>query len=301
MAYVCFKCLQSFTTTKLLWYHLRTVHHITTKSKIRIVCGQVGCTQVYYHGYSYKRHLNRDHMNNAPQNELDVAVANEILEDEVELNENMSDDDEHQEVVNEIQPRSKAQILEDAKDATVNYVTCLKGSKLPTSTVQVFLNESRNLVDNIVSGIEEIARPILEDVQQNRVPSEDKVQNFRTVLNTLKDPLETFSLTSEYKQKQFLSKAEVMVEPRQITLGKVHKEHLNNAHLCCCINSLLMFHYFQFSEEQKNLAFFILPYVFHGRKEKGGRASVKETCDYFIDFQKVRKKIDKIVNCAKTV
>ena len=229
MAYVCFKCLQSFRTIKLLWYHLRTLHNITTKSTTRIICAQEGCNQVYYSGFGYKRHLNRDHSNDAPQNELHVAIDNEMLEDENEFNENMSDEDENQELANEIQPRSKAQILEDAQDATVKYVACLKGSKIPTSTVQIFLNEGRNLVDNIVSGIEEIANPILEDVSLNRVSSEDKVQNLRTVMSNLKDPFETFRLTTDYKQKQFLRKAEVLVEPRQITLGKVPKEHLNKS------------------------------------------------------------------------
>lgn len=74
MAYVCFKCLQSFRTIQLLWYHLKTLHNITTKSTTRIICGQLGCNQVYYKGYSYKRHLGRDHLNDAHQNELHVAI-----------------------------------------------------------------------------------------------------------------------------------------------------------------------------------------------------------------------------------
>ncbi len=66
-----------FTSIKLLFYHLRTAG-----TKTKIICGQKGCTHhVYHYGFSYKRHLNRDH---APQNELHVASDNDMLEDEVE-------------------------------------------------------------------------------------------------------------------------------------------------------------------------------------------------------------------------
>jgi len=120
---VCFKCLKVFATIKLLWKHLRNTHQITTKSKTRVVCGN--CSQVYYTGYGYKRHL-QAHLDDGPvanplqgPPNLDLENANIGPDDDGGDLDNAEDNEN-----NELDaPRSKAQIVEDVKEAMCAYVS----------------------------------------------------------------------------------------------------------------------------------------------------------------------------------
>ena len=58
------------------------------------------------------------------------------------------------------------------------------------------------------------------------------------------------------------------------------------------IMNVLPSYFASFADERMNLAFAVLPCLFGGRKQKGGRASTKETMDGFIDLQKVKVNLE---------
>lgn len=134
MMFTCFKCLKISLSLNELWNHLRYAHKINSKSNTRIVCGQSGCTQVYYHGKSYKRHLNKEH-NNEHNNELDDNQPHQHAPP-ADLHLDDDDDDEEEE---DLLPNDgiqelpdftvlKEQITENVQEATCVYVTQMKGS-----------------------------------------------------------------------------------------------------------------------------------------------------------------------------
>ena len=230
--YTCFKCLRDFNTLKLLWYHLKYRHHITSKTRTKITCGQLTCNKVYYNGYSYRRHLLRDHtqLNNA---HVPLECHPDIVADQIQhapLGEVAGDSDEELHENNEnTRARTLEEIKEDIKSETEVLLANFKTARIPSSTVQGFLNASRAFIENVVSAIEEAAAPILSDVASEIIPSANNVEHFKSILNTAKDPIGSFGLFTEYQQRQYVSNKGTLVPPEDILVGHVHKACLNKS------------------------------------------------------------------------
>jgi hypothetical protein len=128
----------------------------------------------------HKHHLHRDHFNDLPNDQLNELNDEPNLDHQFQIEtdvEGMSPAEDND--INDVEQggvdavRSKAKIMDDAEEATTAYIARLKLSTVPSSTIQTFVIESRELIDNIVSGIEEIAQPIVEDIASNTVPPEE--------------------------------------------------------------------------------------------------------------------------------
>ena len=171
MVYTCSRCTDKFNTPAMLWKHLR-LHDITTKTRTRIVCGQSTCKNVYYSGYSYKRHIEHDHQ------DLNLkATCNENqIEEESSSDEDLASsfDEDENELINT--PKSKEELKHQIEDVSLEFINTLQSSSLPSSTVQKILTHTRELIGEVLGTVEETAAPILEDIENKVPPSEEKVQ-----------------------------------------------------------------------------------------------------------------------------
>ena len=121
----------------------------------------------------------------------------------------------------------KDQSEDELKDATAVYIANLKDSSIPSSSAQKILSLSRELIGSVVCTIEKAAAPLLEDISRNVIPCKDEVETFQSTLNTLKDPIQSFKLSTEYQQTQFAIKADALVKPKEKVLGHVYKEKID--------------------------------------------------------------------------
>ena len=121
----------------------------------------------------------------------------------------------------------KDQSEDELKDATAVYIANLKDSSIPSSSAQKILSLSRELIGSVVCTIEKAAAPLLEDISRNVIPCKDEVGTFQSTLNTLKDPIQAFKLSTEYQQTQFAIKAGALVKPEEKVLGHVYKEKID--------------------------------------------------------------------------
>lgn len=88
----CCKCVKSFEKSGDLWNHLK-IHNINTKTRTKLVCHVQECFKTFYHGYSYKRHLqyhdsiaqnvsDEDSHGNAVSDDESVSDQSEVLPNE---------------------------------------------------------------------------------------------------------------------------------------------------------------------------------------------------------------------------
>ena len=219
--------MKQFGDVKVLWKHLNHQHQINTKSKTKIICGQPNCNILFYSGYAYKRHLQafheQPHAQIQPQ-EIETEPAREI---HVEDPPSSEEEDHEIDEADPVNPKTADQIAQDIQDATASYVATYKEATVPSSTVQKFLNTTREYVGTVVNTLETAAAPILEDVHNKILPSDDKVQHFKAVVNVLKDPIGTSGFSTEYRQKQFAIKSGSLIMPKQVDLGEIHKKRVN--------------------------------------------------------------------------
>ena len=212
----CCKCVKSFESSVDLWNHLK-IHNINTKTRTKLVCHVRECFKTFYHGYSYKRHLEQDH-----------SIVLHVTASDADSDENTFYDESNLEQA-EVLPNEKTteEISSNIKHSVSEYVAKLKSSSLPSSTVQRIICDTRELLRNVVEAVEQVSAPVIEDIAQEIQPSNDKIGSLQSVIHMVKDPFEYFSLSTEHKQNQFARNCKVLIEPEEIVFGNVYKESLN--------------------------------------------------------------------------
>ena len=227
MRYTCFKCLKQFRTFELLWNHLKLCHFITTKSRTKIICSQAQCKNIYYNGYSYKRHLQNDHTQLQEEPENYHQEAGNIEMQAID-NEDIFDDGHNVQVrLHDDVPRTAEDVKEKFQTATVSYICSLKDSVIPSLTVQNVIKTTGEFIDSVVETIQEASNPIIQDLHNNTFPSDEKVQQFKTVLNAVKDPIASSNFATQSQQKRYCIDVGTLIEPQEIELGTIHKGKLN--------------------------------------------------------------------------
>lgn len=213
----CCRCLKQYESVSILFVHLKE-HNINTKTQTRIVCKEPSCNKIYYAGSTYKRHLLRDHSDHSTSEAVSAEYSEEL---ELEVFDSVSDSETPN------QRKGVEEIEESIKENVAVYIASLKASSLPSSTVNFLLSETRELIDNVVSAVEEISQPILQDISQSHIPSAESIDSFKKTLNVLKDPFQAFGLSSEYQQRKFVERNGVLVKPQQKILGTIYRPSLD--------------------------------------------------------------------------
>ncbi|XP_071497429.1 uncharacterized protein [Diadema antillarum] len=214
--FACCKCVKSFERSVDLWNHLK-IHNINSKTKTKLVCHVQECFKTFYHGYSYKRHLEQDRDSIVENVSDGDSVGNTVFSDESAS--------EQSEVLPNEKPTEE--ISSAIKQSVSEYVAKLKSSSLPSSTVQSIICDTQELLTNVIEAVQQVSAPIIEDVSQDIKPSVDKIDTLQSVLDMVKDPFEHFSLSTQHKQNQFARNCNVLIEPEEIVFGNVYKECLN--------------------------------------------------------------------------
>ena len=124
-------------------------------------------------------------------------------------------------------PKSNEQLKNQIEYASIEFINTLQSSSLPSSTVQKILTHTRELIGEVLGTVEETAAPISEDIENKVPPSEEKVQLFKSIISVVKDPFESFDLTTCSQRNQHCSQAGTLVKPREIVLGNVFRANIN--------------------------------------------------------------------------
>ncbi|XP_071855580.1 uncharacterized protein [Apostichopus japonicus] len=235
--YSCYKCLKQFKDIQLLWKHLSLQHGINTKSRTKIICSQLTCKKIYYNGYTYKRHLLAEHALLANPREIEQEEPGPAVEqipvipDEHDMQQVQDINGEENDIsdVEVDNPKTHVQITQEVESAAALYVASLKNTTLPSSTVQNILDTSRQFIRKILDTLGEVLDPILQDVANNVMPCDEKVECFKLVMNVVKDPFSSTGLLTQYQQRQYVIHTGAMIVPKQILLGKIYKEKLNRS------------------------------------------------------------------------
>ncbi|XP_030846710.1 uncharacterized protein LOC115926207 isoform X1 [Strongylocentrotus purpuratus] len=211
----CCKCVKSFEKSGDLWNHLK-IHNINTKTRTKLVCHVQECFKTFYHGYSYKRHL-----------QYHDSIAQNVSDED--SHGNAVSDDESVSDQSEVLPNEKPneEISANIKHSVSEYVAKLKSSSLPSSTVQSIICDTRELLRNVNEAVLQVSAPVLEDIAHDIKPSDDKIDSLQSVLHMVKDPFDYFSLSTVHKQNQYAHECKVLIEPEEIVLGKAYRECLN--------------------------------------------------------------------------
>ena len=211
----CCKCVKSFEKSGDLWNHLK-IHNINTKTRTKLVCHVQECFKTFYHGYSYKRHL-----------QYHDSIAQNVSDED--SHGNAVSDDESVSDQSEVLPNEKPneEISANIKHSVSEYVAKLKSSSLPSSTVQSIICDTRELLRNVNEAVLQVSAPVIEDIAHDIKPSDDKIDSLQSVLHMVKDPFDYFSLSTVHKQNQYAHECKVLIEPEEIVLGKAYRECLN--------------------------------------------------------------------------
>ncbi|XP_072044872.1 uncharacterized protein, partial [Amphiura filiformis] len=255
-SFTCCRCLRKVNGgINGLFLHLKFVHKILSSTCTKIVCGEHNCRAIFWRGSSYKRHLTTIHNNAIGAGGAHVGPAEELLvageiggnaiaagngvginqgEDQVgelagEMEVNADDvnaagngggigQDQEGELL--------AEEIEDDEETLTDFVAAflarMKHKSIPSSVIQDFINESKNLVETAVKRVENQFSPILASIQNGILPTEEMVTEATEALEVSKNPFS--ELDTEYKQRKYLLEANVLVEPVPgKTHGKVYK------------------------------------------------------------------------------
>lgn len=227
--FTCCKCLTKVHGgTKGLFIHLRFIHGILKSTCTRLVCAEAHCNQIFWRGSSYKRHLELNHVE---RRNNDVVQINEGVNQAEDVNDQNQDElpgNEFDGALNE-EPEGVerlAELIEEKKDTNIKdnvatFIARLRSLPIPSTIIDNFIKESKDLFETISQQVEECMSPIINNVQSGILPTNDMIDEAKRILSTNQNPFS--ELETEYKQNKYLKDAGFLVEPQSITLAKHHR------------------------------------------------------------------------------
>lgn len=194
-------------------------HGINSKNSSKIICGQAGCTALFFSTEGYKWHLNRHHLGNKEQ-------TNDQGDQEPERNSPIPmEADAHYEA-EEDDEESMENDINIAKSYAI-FTARLKSSPIPSSLVGKIIVDVQDLIENVVDHIEMEITRLISNQQSTLLRKEEDKQDFHNIFSNAREA--PFSeMRTEYQQRKLFKQIGAYVEPEQKLLGYCFKSKINN-------------------------------------------------------------------------
>ena len=211
-SFTCCKCCTNIPGgLQGLFIHLKFVHLISSSTSTKLVCAEPNCNKTFWCGSTYRRHLQQTH------NEVDAHGERNLEDHQAEpIYENDPDDVD---LDDNIQEPSENMDIGDIKDSVAVYIARLRATAIPATVIQYVIEESKELLENVVGRVSEKLSPLLTEVRNGFNPTREMVSDAENVLEETKCIFE--ALKTPHKQIKYLKEAGFLVEPVEKQLGTV--------------------------------------------------------------------------------
>ncbi|XP_071831683.1 uncharacterized protein [Apostichopus japonicus] len=215
MSCTCFKCLRTIEGgNKKLFFHLKHVHGIANKSRVKIVCSQGRCVLTFNTLCGYKKHLLTKHSSQqepfigVPQcqhkenNRPDIDYSNE--------NETAPSSDADEEVAE----------YENITESAAIFIARLKSSGIAYSHIQRIIDDTKEFINSIVADTE---RKVSGFFDTHCDKSLDKVakENLHVIFRSVHDPFK--DLSSESLQRSYFHDRGALINSEEKLMGNRFK------------------------------------------------------------------------------
>ncbi|KAJ8018321.1 hypothetical protein HOLleu_43753 [Holothuria leucospilota] len=205
-------------------------HGINSKSSRKIICGQGGCTSIFYSTEGYKWHLNRYHIGNRErgvgqrdqEHERNMPVPMEAeAYQEAEDNEPVENDNEPVENDNEPVENDNEPVennIDIARSSAV-FTARLKASSIPSSLVGEIIVDVQELLENVVDHIQTQVTELINNQQPMLLGNDEEAeQDFHNIFSSAKQ-VPFSEMRTEYQQRKYFQQIGAFIEPDEKLLG----------------------------------------------------------------------------------
>ncbi|XP_011699565.1 PREDICTED: uncharacterized protein LOC105456901, partial [Wasmannia auropunctata] len=225
---VCFKCDKHLPTVNALSVHLHIIHKIFKSDTHR--CSEFGCSGIFSNWERYRKHLNSFHLYPTKLKTECALISSNINsqcgETQNEMNKNSFHNVTEQLNSNNECTKEQKDITRTLKEPVLAYIAKLYANhQLPRNHIQNILDDSRDLMQQMILAIE----PIMKDILINNGVNQNTIVSIKSCFEQLLEPFS--ELSSECRRFKAFSETGCFINSVDHTVGQRTDEKLHNGNI----------------------------------------------------------------------
>lgn len=226
--YICQVCKINFDSIKKLIKHLKLQHSFSVFDKY--ICKQPMCVREFQSVYRFEKHLLRDHLFDGYNcEEQTVHTFPNVIKlqsvhmpnIDVEIRDDNARVNADEKIANTYNSYVKFKDIREAAASSLTYL--YNNNSMTRQHVQIVVNITSNLVDNIINMVESKVNQSLNTLQASGVMK----QELSSFFNQCKNPF--CGLDTEYKRIKYFSQKGYYIEPVSYIIGQtMESRKINN-------------------------------------------------------------------------